>query len=90
MVLDQNDHPMVAYYDATNKQLKFASFDGNNWNTHVVSTKAGADQGRYVKMILVNNNPVVAFLGEEAGNGGFTRSRVIVGRASSRVACHRN
>ncbi|HEY2369392.1 MAG TPA: hypothetical protein VGH87_23505 [Polyangiaceae bacterium] len=83
MVLDATDKPMVAYYDATNKQLKFARFDGSNWQIHVVSTKANADQGRYVKMILVNGNPVVAFLGMEAGNGGYVRSRVIVGRAKS-------
>ncbi len=83
MVLDQNQHPMVAYYDATNTQLKFASYDGSKWSVHVVSQKAGADQGRYVKMILVNNNPVVAFLGMEAGSGGYTRSRVIVGHAKS-------
>ena len=83
MVLDQSDHPMVAYYDATNKQLKFARYDGSNWQVHVVSQKVNADQGRYVKMILVNNNPVVAFLGMEAGNGGYVRSRVIVGRAKS-------
>lgn len=83
MVLDSSDHPMVAYYDATNKQLKFARYDGSNWQIHVVSTKVGADQGRYVKMIMVNGNPVVAFLGMEAGNGGYVRSRVIVGRAKS-------
>jgi MYXO-CTERM domain-containing protein len=83
MVLDATDKPMVAYYDATNKQLKFARYDGSNWQIHVVSTKTGADQGRYVKMIMVNGNPVVAFLGMEAGNGGYVRSRVIVGRAKS-------
>jgi hypothetical protein len=85
MVLDPSDHPMVAYYDATHGQLKFASYDGSNWKVHVVSQKAGADQGRYVKMILVNGMPVVAFLDMEAGNGGYTRSRVIVGRAKTAV-----
>jgi len=83
MVLDSSDHPMVAYYDATHGQLKFARYDGSNWNIHVVSQKAGADQGRYVKMIMVAGKPVVAFLGMEAGGGGYTRSRVIIGHASS-------
>jgi len=86
MVLDPNSqNPMIAYYDATNTQLKFASYDGSKWNIHVVSQKTGADQGRYVKMILVNGNPVVAFLGMEAGNNGYTRSRVIVGTANKSV-----
>ncbi len=83
MVLDSSGNPMVAYYDATNKQLKFASYDGSSWKNHVVSQKTNADQGRYAKMILVNNNPVIAFLGMEAGNGGYVRSRVIVARAKS-------
>lgn len=83
MVLDSSDHPMVAYYDATNHQLKFARYDGSNWQISIISQKAGADQGRYVKMLLVNGNPVVAFLDMEPGNGGYTRSRVIVGHAKS-------
>lgn len=83
MVLDQNDHPMVVYYDATNAQAKFATFDGNAWSSYVLLSKTSADIGRYAKMITVNGNPVVAFLGMEKGNGGYTRSRVIVGRANT-------
>ena len=46
---------------------------------------AGTDQGRYAKMIQVNGNPVVAYLGMEAGMGGYTRSRVIVATANTAV-----
>jgi len=84
MLLDANQNPMVAYYDATHTQLKFVAYDGSKWGTpYVISGKANTDQGRYVKMITVNNNPVVAFLALEAGTGGHTRSRVVVGRAQN-------
>lgn len=83
MQLDANDHPMVVYYDATNHQAKFATFDGTNWASYVLNQKAQADIGRYAKMIIVNGNPVVAFLGMEKGANGYTRSRVIVGRANA-------
>ncbi len=85
MVLDPtSQNPMVAYYDATNLQLKFATFDGSKWSSYVVSQgKVGTDQGRYAKMIQVNGNPVLAYLGQEAGTGGFVRSRVIVARANA-------
>jgi hypothetical protein len=84
MVLDANGNPMVAYYDATHTQLKFVTYDGSKWGTpYVLSGKASTDQGRYVKMITVNNNPVVAFLALEAGTAGHTKSRVVVGRAQN-------
>ncbi len=85
MQLDDQGNPMVAYYDATNMQLKFAAFDGSKWNIHVVQQKAGADIGRYVKMIMVNGKPVIAFLAMEKGTGGATKARVVVGRASTAV-----
>jgi len=81
--LDPNNHPMVVYYDATNTQAKFAFYDGTSWTSYVLDSKAGADIGRYAKMIIVNGNPVVAFLGMEKGMGGNLRSRIIVGRATA-------
>jgi hypothetical protein len=88
MVLDpSSQNPMVSYYDATNSQLKFASYNGSSWNIYVLSQGVAitTDQGRYAKMIQVNGNPVVAYLGMEAGMGGYTRSRVIVARANTAV-----
>jgi len=83
MQLDPNDHPMVVYYDATNHQAKFAMSDGTNWAPpYSLMQKTQADFGRYAKMVIVNGNPVIAFLGMEKGANGYTRSRVIVGRAN--------
>jgi MYXO-CTERM domain-containing protein len=81
--------PMVSYYDATNKQLKYAVLtdanDVNSWKTIVLKTQPGADIGRYSKMQLVGGKPVIAFLHIEPGNGGLTRSKVVVARANIEV-----
>ncbi len=77
-------HPMVSYYDATNKKLKFA-VQNDGWKTFTVREAANADVGRYAKMLLVNGKPVIAFLQVEAGNGGKTRSKVVVARANVEV-----
>ncbi len=83
LALDASGHPMVAYYDATNQQLKFASSpDGVTWATHVIYTKAGSDAGRYAKMIVVNGNPIVAYLVIETGTNGYSRTRVSLAHAS--------
>ncbi len=81
--LDANDRPMVAYYDATNGSAKFATYDGAQWASYVLSSKPSADIGRYAKLLVVDGKPVVAFLAMEAGKDGYTRSRVVVGRANA-------
>ncbi|MDB4942101.1 MAG: hypothetical protein JWP97_1635 [Labilithrix sp.] len=87
--LAADGRPMVSYYDATNKKLKFAvgspAEGGYHWNTFTLREAAGADVGRYAKMLVVGGKPVVAFLQVEAGAEGKTRSRVVVARANSEV-----
>ncbi len=83
MRLDAQDHPMVSYYDATNSALKFARFDGTSWTSHTVSSKSGADIGRYGKMTLDAGKPVIAFLTIEPGNAGKVRSKVTLARAKN-------
>ena len=82
-------HPMVSYYDATNKALKFAVLtdpnDTNSWKTIVLNAAPDADVGRYSKMQIVGGKPVIAFLHIEPGNGGLTRSKVVVARANVEV-----
>jgi MYXO-CTERM domain-containing protein len=82
--LDADDHPIVSYYDATNKVLKFAFFDGH-WSSYAVLGAPGADIGRYSKMRLVGGNPVIAFAVLEKGNGGALRSKVSLAKASSKT-----
>lgn len=78
--------PMVSYYDATNKRLKLAVGDPEgNFRTMILKEQPGADIGRYSKMVLVGGKPVVAFLQIEPGNGGKTRSKVVVARANVEV-----
>jgi MYXO-CTERM domain-containing protein len=77
-----NGHPMVSYYDATNKKLKLAVETDDGWKTSTLKEQPLADIGRYSKMILVGGKPVIAFLQIEPGNGGKTRSKVVVARSN--------
>ena len=86
LVLDASGHPMVSYYDATNQAVKFASsVDGKTWSTHAIYANTGSDVGRYSKMILVNGNPVIAYLVIETGTNGYSRTRVSLAHASKPV-----
>lgn len=83
MQLTDAGQAMIAYYDATNAALRFAVFDGTNSASYELKKVPNGDTGRYVKMIMVNGNPVVAFLQMEKGNGGKTRSKIVVGTAKA-------
>lgn len=86
------DVPMVAYQDATNRALKFAfkSPDGSGWKMYPVLQKAGSDAGRYAKMVLIDNRPVIVFLVLEPGNAGMLRSRIAVAKASTELPADAN
>ncbi len=78
------EKPMVSYYDATNKRLKFA-FKDDGWKSYVLKEAPNTDAGRYSKMILVDGKPTVSFLLLEPGSNGSTRSKVVVARANSEL-----
>lgn len=78
--ISANDQPMVSYYDDTNKRLKFAINDGG-WKVSVLKEQAGADIGKYSKMVLVDGKPVIAYMHLEPGNGGRTRTKISLARA---------
>lgn len=80
--ISTNDQPMVSYYDDTNKRLKFAINDGG-WKVSVLKEQAGADIGKYSKMVLVSGKPVIAYMHLEPGNGGRTRTKISLARAKN-------
>lgn len=86
--------PMVAYYDATTNatKLKFASLEKaakaeaqGTWKIHEIASKPNADTGRYAKMILDGDKPVIAYLQFEPGVDGKVRSRIVLARAKVAV-----
>ncbi len=78
--LDSSNNPMISYYDATNKALKFASSSdgGQTWHVHTVMQAATSDIGRYSKMLVIKGMPVIAFLVNEPGMMGWAQSRVVL------------
>lgn len=85
--------PKIAYYDATHASLKYAAFNGQSWAIHTIKsarpsggeTNPGStgDFGRYAKMILVDDKPVVAFLAMSRAADGRARTGVMVARAAN-------
>ncbi len=82
--LDKDDLPMVSYYDDTNHRLKLAvKTKDDGWKISVLKEQAGADIGKYGKMVLVDGKPVIAYMHIEPGNGGRTRSKIVLARAKT-------
>jgi MYXO-CTERM domain-containing protein len=80
--IDEGNRPQVSYYDQSNRTLKFAGFSGDKLKTHVVFEKAGADVGRYGKLVTLEGKPAIVFLVIEPGNAGRTRSKVVLAQAN--------
>lgn len=60
LALDSNNHPYIAYYDETNKDLKCARWTGSVWDTMIVY--ALGDAGKYASLAFdSNNNPYIAY-----------------------------
>ncbi len=84
IVLDSSGNPEVAYYDATHRALKFASYDGSSWSMHTVESDDHGDIGRYAKMLLVDGKPTIAYLSiMPGGTNGTAKSSVRVATAST-------
>jgi subtilisin-like proprotein convertase family protein len=53
-------YPRIAYYDETNKRLKYAEWNGTSWQKVVVD--ASADVGAFASLALdANGNPSIAY-----------------------------
>jgi hypothetical protein len=67
--LDANDNPHMSYYRYTNfesnGEIKYASWNGVNWNIEHVSTIVASDQYTYTSLALDSNgNPQIAYRGD--------------------------
>ncbi|XXY49493.1 hypothetical protein WME91_56770 [Sorangium sp. So ce269] len=68
--------PAVAYYDRTNRGLKFAQKQGDTWAVSSVQQASNSDIGRYAKLLFVKGLPVIAYLAMEPGEDGAVTSSV--------------
>jgi len=50
LALDDQDHSHISYYDSTNRNLKYAHYDGTQWHTETVDSSATV--GRYTSIAL--------------------------------------
>lgn len=81
-MVDGGGRTYIAYYDATNGDLKIAIGAPMAWDIHVVD-EAG-DSGRYASMVLTSSGaPAIAYLRAERQPDGTVRSGVRVAIASS-------
>jgi hypothetical protein len=56
-----DNNPAIAYYDRTNKALKFAQYDGKKWSIQTVDSVMNGEVGRYAKMIFQGGAFVIAY-----------------------------
>ena len=50
LALDRSGFPRIGYYDATDHDLKYASWDGTAWNNQTVDN--AGDVGQYTSLAL--------------------------------------
>jgi MYXO-CTERM domain-containing protein len=80
--VDDSGNPGVAYYDATNRALKYARYDGSAWSSTEVQRIERGDAGKYASLTFVAGRPVIAYLFVEPGDSGTVRSGVRVATGS--------
>ncbi len=82
----EGGQPAVAYYDASHKALKYASYDGKAWSAVTVQGRDGDDLGRYAKLRFIGGKPTIAYLYRERGDGGAIVSGVRIATGSGAAA----
>ncbi|MDI3286385.1 hypothetical protein [Polyangium sp. 15x6] len=84
IAVGSDGNPAVAYYDRTNRALKFAQRVGGAWNIVTVEKKAQSDIGRYAKLLMAGGDkPTIAYLSIEPGKDGAVISKVRLAAATT-------
>ncbi len=77
-----DDKPVIAYYDRTNKALKYAESTGSDWTISTVDDGGESDIGRYASLVVDGGTPTIAYLALEPAADGFITSKVKIARGS--------
>jgi len=81
-MVDAGDNIYIAYYDATNRELKMAIGGAGAWDIHTIDDNGNA--GAYASLVLTPSGaPAVSYLRIETQDDGTVRSSVYVAVASS-------
>ncbi len=67
LALDGSGLPYISYYDATNKDLKYAHWTGISWIVQAVDYgNATYGAGTYTSIVVdSNNNPAISYIGND-------------------------
>jgi hypothetical protein len=61
IAVDASGRPHISYYDASNIDLKYATFNGSSWDIETVDSTG--DVGRYTSIALdANEKPHICYL----------------------------
>ncbi len=70
LALDSIGNPRISYYDQTNRDLKYASWDGSRWV--ITTVDSAGDVGEYSSLELdVYSNPRISYFDATNGNLKF-------------------
>ncbi len=74
--------PVIAYYDRTNKALKYAYKSGSEWQTTTVDDGPSSDVGRYASLVVDGGTPTIAYLAIEPSSSGPITSKIKIARGN--------
>jgi hypothetical protein len=83
IAIDDDGNPAVAYFDRTNKQLKYASMDDGDWVIDVVDQVDDGIVGRYAKLWFEDGEANIAYQSVSPADSGFLTSKVRIAKGGS-------
>lgn len=67
--LNSSQNPGIAYYDSTNGNLEFASYNGSTWSTETVSSTNNV--GDFASFYYYGTSPVIGYTDVTGANASF-------------------